>query len=217
MTGRRATGRALPLARLRGLMGAEEGATLTEFGLISPALFVLLFGAFDTGHTLYMKSVLEGAVQKAARDSTLETASGNDATTRSTIDSMVESQIRPLHASATVNFDRRFYRTFTDAAAAQGEEIINDANDNGICDTGESFIDANRNGVWDADGGDSIGRAGARDNVVYTVTVEYPRLFPLNKFINVPDTIRLQSSTVLANQPFGDQDSYDAPVTEPCS
>ena len=208
------------IARLRRLGRADEGATLTEFGLISPALFLLLFGGFDVGHTLYMKSVLEGAVQKAARDSSLESASGNTDTIRSTIDTVVRNQLLPLNHNAQITFNRRFYRTFTDAAAAAPEEF-NDSSSgpfaNGVCDNGETFTDVNNNGVWDADGGDSVDRAGARDNVVYVVTIEYDRLFPLHAFIDVPSKQSLTASTVLANQPYGDQDSYDAPTTGTCS
>jgi len=50
------------LVGARRLARASEGTAVTEFGLIAPVLFVLLFGAFDVGHTLYMKSVLQGAV-----------------------------------------------------------------------------------------------------------------------------------------------------------
>ena len=78
-------------ARLRELVRADGGAALTEFGLISPVLFLLLFGGFDVGHTLYMRTVLEGAVQKAARDASLESASGNDATVRTAIDTAVRT------------------------------------------------------------------------------------------------------------------------------
>lgn len=207
-------------ARHRRLGRADDGATITEFGLISPVLFLLLFGGFDIGHTLYMKTVLEGAVQKAARDSSLESASGNTDTVRSKIDTVVRNQLLPLNRNAEITFSRRFYRTFTDAAAAAAEEFNDSPSGpfaNGVCDNGESFIDVNNNGVWDADGGDSIDRAGARDNVVYIVTVEYDRLFPLHAFIDVPSRQRLTTSMVLANQPYGDQDSYDAPTTRTCS
>lgn len=200
---------------LRRLARDGRGAALTEFGLISPVLFLLLFGAFDVGHTLYMQSVIQGSLQKAARDGTLEAAAGNVDDPRDLIDSLVRAQIQPLHKSATITFDRRFYRTFTDAAAAKAETIIGD-DGNGVCDSGESFMDANHNGVWDSDGGDSIDRAGARDNVVYTVKVEYKRLFPLYKFIGKSDTNTLTATTVLANQPFGDQDKDDPPVAVEC-
>lgn len=207
-------------ARLRELVRADGGAALTEFGLISPVLFLLLFGGFDVGHTLYMRTVLEGAVQKAARDASLESASGNDATVRTAIDTAVRNQLLPLNSNAAITFNRRFYRTFTDAAAAEAEEFNDTPSGtfaNGICDNGETYTDVNNNSMWDADGGDLINRAGARDNVVYTVNVAYPRLFPLHAFIDVPDTTNLSASTVLANQPYGDQEAADAPTTRTCT
>lgn len=200
---------------LRDLTRSESGATLVEFGLVAPVLCLLLIGSFDVGHTLYMQSVLEGAVQKAARDGTLETASGTTATQRDTIDEKVKSQLLKLNNSADIEVSRRFYRTFSDAAAAQAEPFT-DTNEDGECNDGEPFEDRNNNGVQDADGGDDVGKAGARDNVVYTVTIEYPRLFPLNKFIGVPDNVKLQASTVLANQPYGDQQSYGEPTVGNC-
>jgi len=200
---------------LRTLGHADDGTAVTEFGLIAPALFLLLFGVLDIGHTQYVKSVLEGAMQKAARDASLESSSGNDAAVRDAIDTAVTNQIRPLHKTATITFTRRFYRTFTDAAAANREDFI-DSNSNNRCDNGETYTDRNNNLVWDADGGDSVSNAGARDNVVYTATVSYPRMFPLNAFINVPADTTVTASTVLANQPYGDQSSYDTPINRTC-
>jgi len=207
------------LSRLGRLRQREDGATIMEFGLIAPALMVLLFGALDVGHTLYMQSVLQGVVQKAARDGSLEDASGNDATYRTALDTAVRNQLLQLNHSADISFDRRFYRTFSDAAAAQAEEFKDSTSGpykNGICDNGEPFVDANNNGVWDADGGDSANNAGARDNIVYTVSVAYPRMFPLDKLIGGNGLTKLTASTVLANQPYGTQGSYAAPTVGNC-
>lgn len=206
-------------ARLRGLARAREGVTILEFGLIAPALCLLLVGAFDVGHTLYMQSVLQGAIQKAARDGSLESASGASADPRDALDEMVRQQLLPLNKSATITFNRRFYKTFSDAAAAKHEEFNDSASGiykNGKCDNNESFVDANNNGVWDADGGDSADRAGARDNVVYTVTVSYPRMVPLDRFIGGPGVTTLTASTVLANQPFGAQSKHTTPTVRYC-
>lgn len=208
--------RSAPGQPLRRLARASDGSAITEFGLIAPVLFLLLFGMLDVGHTQYMKSVLEGAVQKAARDTTLESSSGTDSAARDAIDQAVKNQISPLHGTATVTFTRRFYKTFTDAAAAYREDF-NDGNGNGRCDNNETYTDENNNEVWDADGGDSINRAGARDNVVYTATVSYPRMFPLHGFINVPANTTVTASTVLSNQPYGDQTAYDAPTNRTCT
>ena len=38
----------------------ERGVTVVEFGIVAPALFLFLIGAFDVAHTLYMRATLEG-------------------------------------------------------------------------------------------------------------------------------------------------------------
>lgn len=209
-----------PCPSLRALVQAQDGVTIVEFALIAPTLLMMLLGAFDVAHTLYMQSVLQGAVQKAARDSALETAAGSTSTPRDAIDDRVRAQVRRLNNHADVDISRRFYRTFSDAAAARAEPF-NDATSgvhkNGICDNGESYEDKNNNGVWDADGGNSINAAGARDNVVYLVTVSYPRMFPLDKLIGGNGTTRLQASTVLSNQPYGDQGTDGTPTVRTCT
>jgi Flp pilus assembly protein TadG len=219
------------LKRLRArlaskLARAQDGTTILEFGLIAPMLMVLLFGALDVGHTLYMQSVLNGSVQKAARDGTLETAAGTSAVTRETIDDAVRNQLGFLHNEATVTITRRFYKTFSKAKAAEAEQQLTDSvpapgappnpyND-GKCNNGETYVDANNNGRFDRDGGDSVDKAGARDNVVYTVNVHYPRMFPLDKLVGGSGTTSLTARTVLSNQPFGAQAQYAAPTNRQC-
>jgi len=207
------------LPRLRRLPEREDGVTIVEFGLIAPALLIMLFGALDIGHTLYMQSVLQGVVQKAARDGSLEAASGHDADYRDALDETVRSQLLNLNRTATVTFQRRFYRTFSDAAAARAEEFTDSTSGpykDGRCDNNEPYVDANNNGIWDADGGDAVENAGARDNVVYTVTIAYARMFPLDRLIGGSGVTRLTAATVLANQPYGTQGSYATPTVRNC-
>lgn len=205
---------------LRRFVEAQDGATILEFGLIAPALCVLLLGSLDVAHTLYMQSVLQGAVQKAARDGTLESSAGLSATPRDTIDTLVRNQLGTLNHSATITITRRFYKTFSKAAAAQAETFTDSAapspyRDN-KCNNGEAYVDANNNGRFDRDGGDSIENAGARDNVVYTVNVSYPRMFPLDKLVGGNGTTSLTATTVLSNQPYGDQTQYNTPTARNC-
>lgn len=211
----------LPLCRrLRRIARAQEGTTILEFGLIAPALIVLLLGALDIGHALYMQSVLQGAIQKAARDGTMETAAGTPNTPRDAIDTIVRNQLGTLHKTATVTVTRRFYRTFSKAKAAQAEPFTDSTsgpNKNGRCDAGEPYTDNNNNNVWDADGGNSIASAGARDNVVYTVTITYPDMFPLGKLVGGNGTTTLTAKTVLANQPYGDQGTDGTPTVRQCT
>jgi Flp pilus assembly protein TadG len=193
----------------------SSGATITEFALVIPIVCTMLLGAFDYGHTLYMQAVLQGEVQKAARDSSLETGTSNEAA----INDRVQKQVQILFNHANVTTTRRFYKTFSQAAAAKQEEFTDSAAGpfhDGVCDNGESYTDTNNNGVWDQDGGDR-GQGGAKDIVVYTVTVNYPRMFPIDKFIGGSGTTTVSATTVLANQPFGDQTSYGTPTVRQCS
>lgn len=202
--------------RLATLRADESGATIVEFALVAPPMMIMLMGALDFSHTLYMESILQGAVQKAARDGTLQSSSGNDDAIRYATDNVVRHQLLALNKAADISITRRFYRTFT-AAAAQAPETFTDTNHDGICNNGEPFDDRNSNGVRDTDGADSVDHAGARDNIVYTVTVSYPRMFPIDKLIGGNGTTRLSATTVLANQPYGDQGSYGAPSVGHCT
>jgi len=65
-------------------------------------------------------------------------------------------------------------------------------------------VDENGNGVWDADVGKG-GLGGANDVVLYTVTLNYDRVFPLWKLIGGDQRATASASTVLRNQPFGPQ------------
>lgn len=190
----------------------ESGAAVVEFGLIGVVFIATLLGFMDLAHGLYMQSVLQGAVQKSARDATLE--SGKAEAQQSLLDADVRDRVQQLASNATVVFSRRFFRDFTKAAQATAESY-QDINGNGMCDNGEPFQDNNRNTVWDRDGGDD-GQGGAKDSVVYTVRITYPRLFPMAKLIGMSDTVTVEARTVLGNQPFGEQGSYGTPIVGHC-
>ncbi|MEA3015325.1 MAG: hypothetical protein QOI38_47 [Sphingomonadales bacterium] len=202
-----------PLPASPALARDERGATLTEFGLVFPVLAMLLVGSFDVGHTLYVRSILEGAVQKAARDSGLET--GTAATIQATVDGRVRAQLHKVGLQdSDITINRRTYRTFSAAAAAQGEPFT-DTNGNGRCDGGEPFEDRNANMTRDADGS-AAGQGGAKDTVIYSVTVNFQRLFPIDGFIGGNGRTTMTGTTVMNNQPYGDQGSYGTPVVRNC-
>jgi Flp pilus assembly protein TadG len=189
----------------------RRGVTVVEFGIIAPVLCLFLAGAFDVAHTLYMKSVLQGIVQKTARDSSLQ--SNNNATAAATIDARVTKQVTALANNATITFLRRYYKTFSAASAASAEPYT-DTDKDKTCDHGEPYTDTNNNGVWDADGGDSTG--GAKDRTVYTVTVSYPHMFPMWRFIGLSNTQVLTAQTVLEIQPYDEQTAYATAKTLNC-
>ena len=199
--------RRMPLQR--GLLRDERGTTLVEFAIIAPTFMIMLMGAFDLGHSIYMRAVLNGALHEAARHSTLQSGPSAEAT----IDGAVEDIVQKVAASADLDFDRRSYYDFTDV---KRPETINDTNANGLCDSGETFGDENGNDTWDSDVG-AEGFGGARDIVLYTVTVTYDRLFPLYGLIGMEQENTMEVSTVLRNQPFSEQAAEATPVTKPCA
>ena len=86
----------------------------------------------------------------------------------------------------------------------EAEEYTDDNND-GVCNNNEPFVDSNGNGQWDANRGEE-GIGGARDAVLYTAVVTYPRLFPMYGLAGLPQDVELRASTVLRNQPYDEQD-----------
>lgn len=184
---------------LRRLASDRQGVTLVEFGFVAPVLCVLIMGIFDMAHTQYTNSLVNGALQKAGRDLTLETAGSR----QNDIDEAVRTEVMTVvPASATVTFEKLSHFDFSDIGEA---EEFTDDNGDGICNDGEVFVDSNGNGQWDPNRGRQ-GIGGARDAVLYTAVVSYPRLFPMYGLVGMSDTVTLRASTVLRNQPFDEQD-----------
>ncbi|SFP79181.1 TadE/TadG family type IV pilus assembly protein [Sphingomonas rubra] len=201
------------MIRLLSAVAADRrGATIVEFAIVAPVLLLLLLGSLDLAHQLYMTSSIQGVVQKAARDSTLETS--NATTAQATVDARVERAIRAVAGNAKVRIDRRFYRTFAKAAAADPESWT-DTNKNKTCDAGEPYQDENNNGTWDKDGGNA-GQGNANDRVVYTVSANFPRYFPFWYAGGMAQDYTIVARTVLQNQPYADQQSYAAATVRNC-
>ena len=202
-----------PLRFLHRLRDEQRGATLIEFAIVAPVLCLMLMGAFDIAHSLYLRTVTEGIMQKAGRDSTLETSSTTSV--QDALDDRVEKEVKAVVKNADVKTKRRFYRSFAEAKAAKPENF-NDTDSNGRCNGGEAYEDSNGNKVWDEDGGNA-GQGGAKDAVYYTVTVTYDSLFPLWSMIGQSQRRTVSASTILRNQPYNEQGSYAAPVWRNCA
>jgi Flp pilus assembly pilin Flp len=199
--------------RLASLLRDQQGTSVMEFGLICIPITIMMMGTFDVGHTYYVKAVLSGELNKVARSSSLEGASV--ITQQNIIDSRLKASLREVAPLATVAVSRRYYKTFSQAAAAQAETMVGDANANAKCDPSDTYIDANNNNRWDEDGGDS-GQGGAKDVVIIKVNVTFKRLFPMKALIGSDEDVVLVSDSILANQPFGNQSQYTTAVTRNC-
>ncbi len=194
---------------IQRLRSDQRGVSVVEFALIAPVLLTMLMGLLDLAYNVYTAQMLQGAVQDAARKSTIESASMHTAA----IDGHVTTAVRAIAPTATMNFSRKAYNNFGNV---NRPEDYDDVNGDGDCNNGEPFEDANGNGNWDIDPG-QLGFGGARDAVLYNVNITYPRAFPVFAFIpGQSSTFSMTAKVVLRNQPYGMQ-SNTAPTTGNCT
>lgn len=179
---------------LARLIGETRAATLTEFAITAPVFLMTMMAIFDFSMLLYAKSVLSGAVNRAARDSSLETNN----VSQTTLDAAVTAQVRAVFQDGTLAYSRRAYDSFDDVSKP---EQLTDSNNNGVRDAGECFTDTNGNGSWDTLRGTN-GQGTGDEVVMYTATLTMNRLFPGWKMLGQPQQSTIRASTVLRNQPF---------------
>jgi Flp pilus assembly protein TadG len=198
------------MRRLTTLARDTRGATIVEFAFVAPVMCVLLMGLCDLAYQVYAQSIVNGVVQKAGRDSTVQGA--NDSASTAAIDAKAAASLRVISKTlvndcsgnastvATYCVTRKNYDQFSDVRA----EPFTDTNGNGIRDPGECYTDINGNNAWDADPG-TDGQGGANDVTLYTMTVNYPRLFPVAGLLGWTKTNTITASTLLKNQPYATQ------------
>lgn len=182
----------------------EAGVTAVEFALLAPVLLATLMGLFDCSYNLYAKSMIEGAVQKAARDSTIEAFANNP----DALDARVRDAVHKVVPSAEVSFTRTAYRNYSDIG--RGEEYT-DSNGDGACNNNEAFVDLNANGLWDPTRARDASN-GARDAVLYEISASYDRAFPVAQLLGFENRVTASARTVLRNQPFNTQEEAAATV-----
>lgn len=183
--------------KIRRLPDDDRGAYMLEFALIMPVFVMMAMATLDFGMQMYAKSVLAGAVEEAARASTLETNS----VSQTGVDQRVRDGVGRVASYALLSFQRSAYQDFSSVGKP---EDFTDTNVNGRRDAGECYQDVNSNAVWDAERGEN-GNGGAGDAVLYRVTMTYDRIFPGWALLGQPQHKAITVSTVLRNQPFAAQ------------
>jgi hypothetical protein len=174
----------------------ERGLNVVEFAIVSVPLFVILLAFLDIGYRIYLEVVVEGTLNKAVRRATVGGVSA------SAIDDYVKSQLVAFSKNAVITINKRSYYDFT--RVGKPEKITQDTVPLGVYNIGDCFEDANHNGVWDSDSG-SNGLGGSDDIVYYQVSVVFPRVVPLGKFLGFSAMETVTANTVLRNQPYGAQ------------
>ncbi|MBN9142606.1 MAG: hypothetical protein BGP00_12130 [Novosphingobium sp. 63-713] len=182
---------------MKRLWRDRGGAALVEFALVLPVMLLMGMGLCEMAYQAYMQAILTGAVQKAGRDSTVESAN------TTTIDNAVLQAVKNINGNAAFVSGYPMRKSYASYGYISPESFV-DSNGNGMRDPGECFTDVNGNGIWDADPGVS-GNGGAGDTVLYTASITYTRLFPLGLWLGWGKTATLSASTILKNQPWAMQ------------
>jgi TadE-like protein len=191
----------------RSLAAERSGATIVEFAFVAPIFIGLVMFIFDAGFLMFAQSVLRGEVNAVGRASTLENATDES---RTAMDQALSDKIRAVVPDGQLEFDRVSFNNY--GLAQSRVEPFVDGNNSNDCDNAESFLDLNGNGRHDLDGA-RAGGGGARDVVIYTVTLRYERLFPVEGLLGLDGTVELEARTLLKNQPF---DLQTQPLTALC-
>ena len=173
----------------------QRGAAVVEFALIAPTTILLLMGLFELGHTMYVQSVVNGAIQEAGRDSTIEGADLRS------LEAQVRKRVGTITPNAEISFKRAFHSNY---ALIDRLEPFTDVDGDGRCNNGDPFEDLNGNGIRDRARGID-GQGDARDVVVFEVNVLYDRLFPMPSLSGWSPKNTVQGRTFLRNQPFQQQ------------
>lgn len=191
--------RANAIQRLRARFRADRrGVTAIEFAMILPVMLAMIMGLGELMYQVYTQSILEGAIQKAGRDSAIQGGADNAATIDQAVLAMVKTAAPGASFEGTPT--RKSYATFASAKP----EPFTDTNGNGVRDPKECYDDINGNGSYDTDSGSS-GQGGANDVTLYTVRISYPRLFPVASFFGGSSTQVIAAKTFLKNQPYASQ------------
>lgn len=172
-----------------------RGATLPEFAILLAPLLVTIMGLLELGYSAYIKALMQGALQTAARDAAIAVK------TPAQIDADVKSTVGAIVAQDHIDTELRSYYEFT--RAGKPEKLTDDRNGNGKYDLNDCYEDANDNGAFDeaATAGRTTG-GNADEVIAYTVIVDHPRILPVAELMGMAPTERLSATTMLRNQPF---------------
>jgi Flp pilus assembly protein TadG len=201
--------------RARRILHDERGSHIVEFAVVAPVLLTMMMALFDITYRQYAIVMLQGALQKAARDGALESGGGVGADTA--LDAAVRDNFKRINSNlpnSAFTFTRRNFMNFTNAG-----EMEPSTGPSGRCAppagmTTYTYVDTNNSSSWD-DGALS-GSGGASDVISYTVRVEFPNMFPVTGLLGWSDRTVMSATTLLRNQPYNLQAARTAGPTRNC-
>jgi Flp pilus assembly protein TadG len=175
----------------------QRAATAIEFAIIAPVMLLLMIASMDLGYHIFMNAVVRGVLNQASR---------MVATNQLDQDSLafyINAELAPIRiGDAKVTTITSSYYSFSRVDTA--ELITSDTEPLGTYNLGDCFEDANSNGRYDFTSGKG-GVGGSEDVVRYVVTLDIPRLFPMDSMLGWGSRQTTTIASHLRNEPWGSQ------------
>jgi len=189
---------------LRRLGDDTRGATLVEFAIVLVPLCILLLGGLDLAYQSYLRSLLQGALNDVARSASVESPSitCGTGTTAERIDCAIQRKVNTVARHATYQLTMQNFYQFS--GVGRSEKLTTDHNNNGQYDSGDCWEDLDSDGVFDTSAG-RTGLGGADDVVFYQVTLNSPRIIPIDSFLSGGESYHIVARTAIRNQPYARQ------------
>ncbi|AGH50475.1 hypothetical protein G432_13785 [Sphingomonas sp. MM-1] len=182
-------------ARRNRLARDQRGATIVELAFVMLPFLGILLGFIDFGYSMYLGSVVEGTVHRAARLATVGDMPADK------VDEYIRDQLSAFSNTATIEIEKTNYYEYS--GIGRPEKITKDRGPVGE-DPSDCFEDLNGDGIRNTVAG-RAGLGGSDDIVYYKVTASFERLVPLTKIFGFSPTATVSSGTVLRNQPYASQ------------
>lgn len=180
---------------MRNFAKNTSGATIIEFAVVSPLLFLLLAGIIELGLILFTTSAMEGATNIGARIGKTNFYTGNrESYIRNEIIKLTGGMLNTNNLSISI----LSYNSF--ANIGQPEPCISPSTPPCPGIPGVNFTDINGNGTWDADqGATNAGGSGAV--VLYRSTYPWHLFTPLlSSLIGTDGTYTITAVSAVRNE-----------------
>ncbi|MFN8972929.1 MAG: TadE/TadG family type IV pilus assembly protein [Alphaproteobacteria bacterium] len=177
----------------------QSGATIIEFAVVAPVVFLLLMGLIEFGRISFTQVAIESATASAAREASIGKAISGDRVQyiKQTIRNKLASALNENQLIISANTVAAGGVTATPDICMKSPPVIG-----GPCDPPLLFEDVNGNGVYDASvPAVSLGNPGdvIEVRVFYPWSVQIPLM---KQFFGQRGVLMLTSSAIVKNEAF---------------
>lgn len=187
----------------RSLIRNERGTAVTEFGILIIPLFLVLLGMLDMGYGMYLRSVLQGAVNDVSRSAIVEdpTFSGTG-TTEQRIKVAIRERLAGLASRGDWEVEIASFDSFS--RVNKPEKFTTNPNGDNYANVNDCWIDRQADGIHNSDPVSGV-IGGADDIALYTATMTMPRILPMAELAGLPENYVVTVKSAVRNQPYANQ------------